>query len=385
MKIIKIETFILTDKLTEMFFFSQWEYSERNICIVKITTDDGIVGWGEGYGPARIIQQGVKFLEPLLIGKNPLQNETLWYEMYRKTLDFARRGVLMASVSCIDIALWDIKGKAFGQPVNLLLGGKHRGQVRPYATGLYFSKSDSLAEKLADEALTYVDQGFKAIKMKVGLTIKEDFENVKKVREAIGDDMKLMVDANHAYSLREAVELCRLIEPFNISWFEEPVSPEFYKHYRELRERTTIPIAGGECEYLRFGFHQLLDNRSVDILQLDICACGGLTEAKRIATLASTYGIEVIPHTWGTGIAIHTALHFISNLEDLPGRLFTPDFYMEYDRTENAIREQLSSPAIELKNGMIDVPDRPGLGIEVDEDALCKFSQSKTENNYKYI
>lgn len=385
MKIIKIETFILTDKLREMFFFSQWEYSERNICIVKITTDNGIVGWGEGYGPARIIQQGVKFLEPLLIGKNPLQNETLWYEMYRKTLDFARRGVLMASVSCIDVALWDIKGKAFGQPVNLLLGGKHRNQVRPYATGLYFSKSGSLAQKLADEALTYVDQGFEAIKMKVGLTIKEDFENVKKVREAIGDDMKLMVDANHAYSLREAVELCRLIEPFNISWFEEPVSPEFYKHYRELRERTTIPIAGGECEYLRFGFHQLLDNRSVDILQLDICACGGLTEAKRIATLASTYGIEVIPHTWGTGIAIHTALHFISNLEDLPGRLFAPDFYMEYDRTENAIREQLSSPAIELKNGMIDVPDRPGLGIEVDEDALCKFSQSKTENNYKYI
>jgi len=112
MKITKIESFVLRDKLKESFFFSQWEYSERNICIVKVTTDDGLVGWGEGYGPAKVIQQGIKFLEPGLIGRNPLENETLWYEMYRKTLDFARRGVLVASISAIDIALWDIKGKA---------------------------------------------------------------------------------------------------------------------------------------------------------------------------------------------------------------------------------------------------------------------------------
>ncbi|MFY0651630.1 MAG: mandelate racemase/muconate lactonizing enzyme family protein [Cyclobacteriaceae bacterium] len=379
MIITRIESFVLTDKLKEAFYFSQWEYSERNICLVKITTDEGMLGWGEGYGPAKVLSQGIKLLEPILIGKNPLENETLWYEMYRKTLDYARRGILVASLSAIDIALWDIKGRTFGQPVNLMMGGKHRNQVKPYATGLYFSQSNNLSKKLAEEAMTYVDQGFQAIKMKVGLTIKEDFENVKEVREAIGDDIKLMVDANHAYSLREAVELCHLIEPFNISWFEEPVSPEFYHHYRELREKTTIPIAGGECEYLRFGFRQLLENRSVDILQLDICACGGLTEAKRIATLASTHGIEVIPHTWGTGIALHTAIHFISNLENLPGRLFNPDFYLEYDRTENAIREKLSSPGIELKDGMIDVPDRPGLGIEINEDVLREFLNSEVK------
>ncbi len=379
MKITKIESFVLRDKLKESFFFSQWEYSERNICIVKVTTDDGLVGWGEGYGPAKVIQQGIKFLEPGLIGRNPLENETLWYEMYRKTLDFARRGVLVASISAIDIALWDIKGKAMDQPINLLLGGKHRDKVKPYATGLYFSKNNSLSEKLAAEAKTYVDAGFQAIKMKVGLSIKEDITNIQSVREAIGYDTKLMVDANHAYSMREAVELCRLMEPYEISWFEEPVSPEFYKHYRELREKTIIPIAGGECEYLRFGFHQLLENRSVDILQLDICSCGGLTEAKRIATLASTYGIEVIPHTWGTGIAIHAALHFIANLEELPGRLFSPDYYLEYDQTENAIRESLTTPRIELKEGMIDVPDRPGLGIEVSEDALYQYLSMDNE------
>jgi D-galactarolactone cycloisomerase len=377
MKITKIETFVLTDKLKNSFFFSQWEYSERNICIVKVTTDSGLYGWGEGYGPAFVLEQGIKLLEPILIGKNPLENESLWFNMYRRVLDYARRGVLVASISAIDIALWDIKGKFFNSPVHLLLGGKLRSIITPYATGLYFSRSNELPELLADEATKYVKEGFKAIKMKVGLSIKQDVENVIKVRKAIGYDVKLMVDANHAYSLREAIELSKLIEPYNIAWFEEPVSPEFYKHYNELRSRTSIPIAGGECEYLRYGFHHLLESRSVDILQMDICSCGGLTEAKRISTLASTYGIEIVPHTWGTGIAIHAALHLISNLEELPGRLFAPESYIELDRTENGIRENLTLPKLTMNAGEIQVPDRPGLGIEINEEVLYSFLNQK--------
>lgn len=247
-------------------------------------------------------------------------------------------------------------------------------QVVPYATGMYFSKSDQLAEDLAQEARKYAEEGFKAIKMKVGFSIKADLEHVKAVRRAIGSDVKLMVDANHAYSLREAAELARKIEPYDISWFEEPVSPEFYHQYRDLRSKTSIPIAGGECEYLRYGFQQLLQNDSIDILQVDICGAGGLTEAKRIATLASTRGIEIIPHVWGTGIAFHAALHFIANLEPVPGRYHAPEFYIEYDRTENAIRESLTFPAIEMKDGLIDIPQGPGLGIEVNEDVVRSFS-----------
>ena len=374
MKIVKIESFVLTDRLKENFYFSQWGYSERRICIVKIITDTGIIGWGEGYGPAEVIQAGIKLLEPILIDKDPIEHETLWFEMYRKTLDFARRGVLVASISAIDIALWDIKGKALNLPVNTLLGGKFRSKMMPYATGLYFSETDPHGENIAQEAKGYVDQGFKAIKMKVGLSIPDDVKRVISVRKAIGPKIKLMVDANHAYSLREAVELAKLIEPYDISWFEEPVSPEFYDQYRELRSKTSIPIAGGECEYLRYGFQQLLKNQSVDILQVDICSAGGLTEAKRIATLASTYGIEIIPHTWGSGIAFHAALHFISNLEQIPGRLKAPDFYIEYDRTENGIRDLLTYPKMEMKDGYIEVPTKPGLGIEVNEDVIKKFS-----------
>jgi D-galactarolactone cycloisomerase len=373
MKIARVETFILSDQLEGSFFFSQWEYHERRICIVKITADNGLYGWGEGYGPADIIEAGINHLRPILIEKNPIEQETLWFEMYRKTLDFARRGVLTAALSAIDVALWDLKGKFLNLPVSVLLGGQYRKKVIPYATGLYFSKSHHLAKNLAEEAKQYVKQGFRAIKMKVGLSIKDDIHHIKSVRKAIGDEIPLMIDANHAYSLREAVKLARLAEPYDISWFEEPVSPEFYNHYRELRQKTSIPIAGGECEYLRYGFQQLLKNDCLDILQLDICASGGLTEAKRIAALASTYGVEIVPHTWGTGIAFHAALHFIANLEPIPGRLCSPDFYIEYDRTENAIREKLTLPGIKMADGFIQIPQSPGLGIEINEEALHEY------------
>jgi len=373
----KIESYILKDKLSKSFFFSQWEYSERCICVVKITTSDGQYGWGEGYGPANVLEAGINLLKPMVIGKNPLENEVIWSDMYRKTLDFARRGILVASMSAIDVALWDLKGKILGLPVSVLLGGAQRSQVRPYATGLYFSDYNNPSKDFDKEVRQYIRQGFKAIKMKVGLGIKEDYKNVKRMREVIGEDIELMIDSNHAYTLREAVTLAKKLEPFDISWFEEPLSPEYYSQYNELRSKTTIPIAGGECEYLRFGFHQLLRNKSVDILQPDICASGGLTEAKKIAALASTYGIEIIPHTWGTAIGIHVALHFIANLESIPGRMMSPDFLMEFDQTENGLRERLTYPKLEMVDGMIDIPKRPGLGIDIDEAVLREYAIPK--------
>ena len=369
----KIETYVLKDTLEKSFFFSQWEYSERCICIVKITCSDGTYGWGEGYGPANILESGIEFLKAQVLGENPLHNEVIWNKMYRKTLDFARRGVLVASMSAIDIAIWDIKGKLLNQSVGSLLGGVQRKYVVPYATGMYFTEKDNLTKDFEVEAKLYLEKGFKAIKMKVGLGISKDVSNVKHLRSIIGYDIKLMIDSNHAYTYTEALELSKKLGKYEISWFEEPVSPEFYEQYAELRQKTTIPIAGGECEYLRFGFHQLLKNKSVDIIQPDICACGGLTEAKRIASLASTYGVDIVPHTWGSSIGIHVALHFISNLESLPGRMFSPDFLLEFDQTENALREQLTFPKLEMKNGKIQVPSSPGLGLEVNEDELHKF------------
>lgn len=377
MKIKSIESFVLSDKLKESFYFSQWEYSERRICIVKVTSESGLVGWGEGYGPADVIRAGIEHLTQFIIGQNPLETETIWSIMYRRTLDFARSGILVSAMSAIDVALWDLKGKILKQPVHLMLGGKKRDSIIPYATGMYFTNGGKLSDILAREAKQYAELGYKAMKMKVGLCIEEDIENVKMVRETIGPDIALMIDANHAYNLREAAHLAKALEPYNIFWFEEPISPEYYRQYSELRTKTSIPIAGGECEYLRFGFQTLLQSNSVDIIQPDICATGGLTEAKRIATLASVYGVEVVPHTWGTGIAISAAMHFVSNLDTVPGRLKTPYCFIEYDRTENRLREELVNTDMRVENGEIKMSDKPGLGFEVDENALQKFTMTK--------
>ncbi len=381
MKIKSIESYILSDKLTESFYFSQWEYSERRICIVKVTSDTGHVGWGEGYGPASIIKAGIEHLVPFVIGQNPLETETIWSLMYRRTLDFSRSGVLVSSMSAIDVALWDLKGKILEQPVHLLLGGKKRNHIIPYATGMYFTKGEKLCESLSAEAKQYADLGFKAMKMKVGLGIEEDIEHVKIVRAAIGDDINLMIDSNHAYNLREAIQLAKAVEKYNIYWFEEPISPEYYGQYAELRSKTSIPIAAGECEYLRYGFQNLLQSKSVDIIQPDICATGGLTEAKRIGVLASVYGVELVPHTWGTGIAIAAAIHFISNLDFIPGRLKAPNSFIEYDRTENNLREELTTSDMNPVNGIIEISDKPGLGFELNEEALLKYSEKALSLN----
>lgn len=373
MEISKIETFILEEKLSKRFYFSQWAYDSRKICVVKLTSSSGHVGWGEGYGPAEIIAKGIKCLTPHVLNNSPLENELIWSKMYKASLDFARRGVMMASVSAIDVAVWDLKGKILGSPVSVLLGGLQRDKIRPYATGFYFSDLKQPFDGFEEEANKYLSQGFKSMKMKVGLGVDVDYEIVAKIREIIGPKIQLMVDSNHAYNYSEALKLSRKLEPLDISWFEEPLSPEFYEQSYELRQHTSIPIASGECEYLRFGFKQLLQNKSVDIIQPDLCACGGLTEAKRIASLASSYGVSLIPHTWGSGIAMHAAAHFIANLECVPGRLVTPDFLMEYDQTENGIRDQLTTP-LEMSNGYIAVPQGDGLGFELNLDALDRMT-----------
>lgn len=348
MSITKIETYVVEQKLEQPFYFSQWAYDTRQVCLVKITDQDGLYGWGEGYGPAGVVQAGIQFFEPLVLGQDPLHVETIWQNMYRRSFDYARRGVLLASLSAIDIALWDLRGKILNQPVSVLLGGRRRDSIKVYATGLYFVEGTDLEKSLADEAKMYVDQGYKAIKMKVGLGVKEDLKYVQAVRQAIGPDIQLMVDSNHAYSRSEALSLARKIEPLDITFFEEPLSPEDYEGYRELRLRSEIPIAAGECEYLCVGFRHLLENQCVDFAQPDICAAGGLTEVKRIVALANTFGVNLIPHCWGTGIAFAAGLHLVSTLDVIPGRLRMPEPMLEMDRTENHLRDPLTLPLMQL-------------------------------------
>ena len=372
-KIVNVESFVVRQRLEQPFYFSQWEQHERAVCLVRVTTDEGVYGWGEGYGPAEVVQAGIRWFTPHLLGQDPLHTAAIWQILYRRSLDYARRGVLLAALSAIDIALWDVKGKVLGQPLSVLLGGPRRAAVRVYATGMYFRHDVELPTHLAQEAVSYVEQGFTALKMKVGLGIAEDTANVRAVRAAIGPEIALMMDANHAYARHEALALARAVEDQQIGWFEEPLSPEDYEGYRELRQQSSIPIAGGECEYLCAGFRHLAVNQCVDIAQPDLGAAGGLTEGQRIASLMQTFGAQVTPHCWGTGIAFAAALHFAATLDPLPGRLRQPEPLLEMDRTENPLRERLTWPRFELYNGTVTVPTAPGLGVEIDMNEVAAF------------
>ncbi|WP_109831747.1 mandelate racemase/muconate lactonizing enzyme family protein [Reichenbachiella versicolor] len=382
MKIQKIEPFVLVNKLDSPFYFSQWEYDTRKICIVRVLLEDGTYGWGEGYGPAGVVKAGIEFFAPFILGKNALETESVWQEMYLRSMDYARSGSFTAALSAIDIALWDAKGKLLNQPVSVLLGGVKNPVIEPYATGLYFERVPDLKNKLVEEAKMYKAEGFKSVKMKVGLGIDEDLEYISAIREAIGCNMKLMIDSNHAYDYKEAVDLARKAEKYNIGWFEEPVSPEDYKGYKRLRENTTIPIAGGECEYYKHGFKRLLDNDSVDIIQPDIAAAGGITEVKRIATLASVYHKNLVPHSWGTWIAISAAVHLVANLDKNPGRMYDEKPTMELDRTENALRDDVTAHQIQMEKGQLFVPSAPGLGVDVNEDELNRYLIAETKEEY---
>ena len=375
MSIKKITCHVVAAPVQRPFTSSRgWLYKTRGTCLVEIETDDGIVGWGECYGPAQITAAVVQSVAPWLIGQDPMRTEFLWQMIYTRLRDHGQKGVVVQGLSGIDIALWDIKGKHFGVPVHRLLGGALRTKVQAYATGLYRRKSGDPEKYLAEEAAGYAAEGFKAVKLKVGFGVDEDAAMTRAVRAAIGRGVVLMVDANHAYDAVAAIRLGRLIEEHDIGWFEEPVPPEDAAGYRAVKAAISIPIAGGECEFTRFGFRDLLVARALDIVQPDTCAAGGLSECKKIADMAEAFGVRYNPHVWGTGIAIAASLQLLAVLPShTPPSLAPLEPMLEVDRTEHPIRQALLVTPIEHVGGIVSVPDGPGLGIEIDRDALARF------------
>jgi D-galactarolactone cycloisomerase len=375
MIITAIRTHILEAALSQPFAYSRAWYDTRTAMVVEIETDDGLIGWGECYGPARITAAVVQSVAPWLIGQDPLRTEYLWQMIYARLRDHGQKGVVIEGLSGIDIALWDIKGKHFGVPVHRLLGGPLRNEVQAYATGLYRRKSGDPPKYLAEEAAGYVADGFKAVKLKVGFGVEEDATVTRAVREAIGPGIALMVDANHAYDALAAIRLGRMIEALDIGWFEEPVPPEDVAGYQAVKAALSIPIAGGECEFTRFGFRDLLVSRAIDIVQPDTCAAGGLSECKKIADMAEAFGVRYNPHVWGTGIAIAASLQLLAVLPShTPTSLAPIEPLLEFDRTEHPMRQAILVRPIEHVKGIVCVPDGPGLGIEVDRAALARFA-----------
>jgi D-arabinonate dehydratase len=332
------------------------ERRHRRFGLVQVLTDAGLTGeCPVGASPAI-----VDSLKPVLVGQDPLLIEHHWRAMFA-TRHTTTGGDFMFALSRIDIALWDLLGKATGQPVWKLLGGD-RQRVEAYAAGGYYGHGKGLRE-LAAEMERYLALGYRAVKMKVGwagTTLAADAERVRVVRETIGPAIKLMVDANHAYTAAQAIRFGRMIERYEVEWFEEPVPHTDLRGGAEVCAALDVPVATGEMETTRWGFRAMLAARALDICQADPVNCGGLTEWRKIAALATADHLPLAPH----------GLHYIGMhcVAAIPEAL-TVETYPEVYAFPELI------PPLTLTDGMITLPDAPGLGLEIDRAALARFAR----------
>ncbi len=383
MKITTIETYQLRCPLGEPFGWSQGWIDHRTTGLVKITTDAGIVGWGEGCtGPAAAVIG--ELFAPLLLGADPLNRNGLWQAMFT-TLYNANQAVGFggSALSAVDIALWDIAGKAADQPISALLGGRIREKVAVYATGLYYTK-DEFPTKLLNEAKGYVDAGYKGMKTKVGgLALTDDVKRVTALRHAIGDDIQLMVDANEGYNAATAIRIGRQLADLDLRWFEEPVNAQDLAGYQQVKAALPLALAGGEALRTRYEFAAFLTSHAFDIAQPDVVNVGGISELRNVAMTANTLGIQVNPHVWGSPIMIAATLHVAATLPPCPParnpQPYAQEPVMEFDRTPSAIRETLCRVPFDQADGFVAVPAEPGLGIVVDEGALMALTTHRQQ------
>lgn len=377
MKITEVNAHVLEAPLEQPFGWSVNRTTVRATCIVEIVTDTGLVGWGECFGPPRPNAAVVREFRPLLIGRDPTATEAIWQHLYNSFRDQGQKGLVVSALSGVDIALWDLRGRELGVPVHRLLGGPFRTCVQAYATGTYRLDSGDPLDYVLDEVRQRLEEGFDAVKLKIGLDFDEDVELIRAVRREIGPARELMLDANHAYDVVEASTLGRLVADERIGWFEEPVVPEDLDAYHELRSRQPIPVAGGECEYTRWGFADVFTKRAMDIVQPDTCAAGGISECKKIADMANAFGVRYLPHVWGIGIGMAAALQLVGALPHTPARRLPREPLFELDCSEHPFRQAVLREPLEQHDGFLAIPTGPGLGIEVDRDAIRQFAAAE--------
>jgi len=367
-----VDTVALRSPLDEPFGYSQAWVAERTALLVRIEASDGTVGWGECWGPIAGSRETVEdFIAPVVENRDPTAVERIHRDLRDQARAAYQSVVPLPAISGVDVALWDLRGKLRDEPVSTLLGGRCHDAVRGYATGHYFKHDASLSEqydRIAAEAERNADR-FDAIKAKIGLSLlghgpDADVELVRHVREAIGD-ATLMVDANYAYDAGTARDVGRALEDLDVYWFEEPVPPEDVSGYSHLRSALDLRIAGGEC-HTPTDFDDLFEAGAVDVAQPDVCNVGGLTAACRIANSAAARNVPVVPHVWGTPVAIAASLQLLATV---PGRP-----WLEFDNSANPLREELAGSGFDVReDGTVAVPDGPGLGIDLEMDTLERF------------
>ena len=345
--------------------------------LVKVETDDGLVGWGEakagvgsaasGYGLAAIINRD---LAPLLVAQDPRDVSRLWDVMYNTpregfALDrghvlpqLGRRGLSISAIAGVDIALWDLLGKSLGAPVWRLLGGRRAERMPAYASGGWADEA-----RIGEQLLGYVEQGgFRAVKMRVGVMDGEPHRSAARVRAArtaLGPDVKLMADAHGTWTVAEAKAFCRMVEDCDLYWLEEPVTADDKTGLAEVRRAATVPIATGESEFTRHDFREIAELRAADVLQPDLAIAGGITEGVRIGAIASAYNLRLAPHLWSGAPAFAAGVALAASQ--------SAGFILEYSLGANPLLHELVTEKFAVVDGQLEVPDRPGLGIVIDE------------------
>ena len=353
--------------------------------LVEVVTDAGIVGVGAvGAALGNAIFTIENHLKYAVLNQNPFDVELIWERMFRENINYGRKGMVIEAISAIDIALWDIMGKATGQPVYNLLGGRTRQKIQAYASRLYATED---LEALAAEAQGYVDQGFTTMKQRFGYGprdglkgMRRNLELVKTVREVIGPDIELAADAYMGWTVPYAIRMIKMLEDagLNLAWVEEPVMPDDIAGYAQIAAEVDTQISGGEHEFTRYGFRELIERRAVDIVQLDVNRVGGITEARKIWAMAAAHDLPVIPHAG----QMHN-YHLVISHMNSPIAEFFPPPEDAVPPDGNEIFWRLFSGEPTPKDGYITLPEIPGLGLEINRDIVDKFRidmQSNTRN-----
>jgi L-rhamnonate dehydratase len=346
--------------------------SSQDALIVKVETDAGITGWGEVDGCPYVTRAVIEApmshtlvtgLKELLLGEDPLEITRLWQKMYERTLYYGREGAVIQAMAGIDLALWDIKGKALEQPLWKLLGGGFRKKLRVYASNMF----QFTAEATAERAQRARDQGFTAVKFgwePFGQAATTDCAYLEAIRRAVGDEIDIMLDVGLIWDAKTTLQRARLFEPYRLAWIEEPLHPDDLEGYRRVSEGTVTKIAAGEEECTLRGFTRLMDEGRIDVVQVDLTRCG-LTQAMQIAAAAAARGLPVINHNFTTDINVAASLHYLASVPNA--------FIMEYCVEPSEISRSLARNPIAIVDGHADVPDEPGLGVEPDPAMIEKY------------
>jgi D-galactarolactone cycloisomerase len=375
MKIRAVRAFGLRGRTPEGGWSNELRPDDCVHTLVAVTTDDGAVGWGSVFTSDHLVRASLAVLQPLYEGQSALEPERVSETLHQHTFWQGRGGAITHTIGGVDLALWDLLGKATGQPVGRLLGGRYRDRVRPYASVLMVEPA-----RMADVLLPITEQGFGAFKIGWGPFGRHDAATdeaiVRAAREAIGGEALLMVDAgaSNAFWPRDyswALRTADMLREYTVHWFEEPILPDALEDYVALRRASRVPIAGGEVLTRRQAFRPWLEAGAFDIVQPDVTKVGGLSEQRRIAWMAREHGIRVIPHGWNTAVGLASDLQLASALPDTD--------LVEY-LTGSPFIDEIAAGGWRLDgDGMLPIPDRPGLGVEIDPDALARYSGETLE------